>query len=63
MQTGKYGLHNDSGISTTRMSCLRANATTKGSVAIGKVPGAAASVKVYVSAVMGVACLVSVLLV
>ncbi|KAF4627858.1 hypothetical protein G7Y89_g10294 [Cudoniella acicularis] len=57
MQTGKYGPNNASGISSTRMSCLRANATTEGSVAIGKVPGAAASVKVYTSAVVGIACL------
>ncbi|KAH8656246.1 hypothetical protein BGZ60DRAFT_532555 [Tricladium varicosporioides] len=63
IQTGKYGPNNASGISTTQMSCLRANATTKGSMGIGKVPGAAASVKVYPSTVMGIACLLSILLI
>ncbi|RDL39765.1 uncharacterized protein BP5553_04105 [Venustampulla echinocandica] len=62
VQSGKSGINNATGISTSRMSCLRANATTEGSKAIGGVPGAAVHIKVYTWAVIGVTCLVGGLL-
>jgi hypothetical protein len=46
----------------TSMSCLRANATTKGSKAIGGVPGGAVSIKVNSWVVLGVTCLAAGLL-
>ncbi|KAF4626836.1 hypothetical protein G7Y89_g11322 [Cudoniella acicularis] len=52
IQTGKYGPSNATGIIQASMSCLRANATTEGSLGIGNVPGAATSVKVHSAIVM-----------
>ena len=49
---------NTTGISSFGMRCLRANATTKGSKAIGSVPGAAVTLKIYSWALVGVTCLV-----
>ncbi|RDL31475.1 uncharacterized protein BP5553_09684 [Venustampulla echinocandica] len=62
-QGGRGGAKNVTGIAMARMSCLRANATTEGSEAIGGVPGAAVGIRVYEWAVVGVACLVGGLLV
>lgn len=55
--------NNGTGISTTSMSCLRANAATKGSKPIGGVPGgASSSMNVCLWVVMGVSCLVGLLM-
>lgn len=56
------GGENGTGIWVTSMSCLRANATTKGSEGIGSVPGAAVRIKTCSWVVMSVAGLVGVFL-
>lgn len=54
MQSGDGG--NGSGITVTRMNCLRATTTTKGSEGIGGVPGAGMSLKAGLWAVIVAGC-------
>lgn len=58
----KGGPYGSNGIEVASMSCLKANATTKGSKTIGGVPSIATSIQRYEWVMMGITCLIGVLL-